>query len=82
MGEGRRSGTGLWCKWEVRVDVFVFFSLCWSPESCNSAAALVRAGQGVLEGIAGLNVVVDWPSWCSRNQSPRLHRLSHRKDRI
>lgn len=27
MGRGRRSGMGLCCKWEVRVDVLVFFSL-------------------------------------------------------
>lgn len=56
--------------------------LCCSPESCHAAAAVVRAGQGVLKGVAGLNVAVSWPGWCSRNRSPRLHRSSRRKDPI
>lgn len=60
---------GLDYKWEVRVDVFVFRCLSWSPERCSAAATSVRAGQGALEGVAGLNAVVGWLSWCCRNQS-------------
>lgn len=34
------------------------------PESCNVVGACTQAGEGLLGGVAGLNFVVNWPSWC------------------
>jgi len=62
--------------------MYLYFSLRGSPESCNAAAAMVWAGQGVLKGVAGLSVVVDWPSWCSGSRTPRLRRWSRREGQI
>lgn len=60
----------------------MYFLCVLRPESCNAVGAWVQSGEGVLGGVAGLNFVVNWLSWCDGSQSPCSHHLSCRKDLV